>query len=133
MKFPKSCSILLLSFTLISCATVIRGTTDDLRIESSPSGAVARLSNGRVCVTPCVLKISRKESLNISFEKEGYEPASAKVTSGVSGAGGTGVAGNVLLGGLIGIGVDSYSGAAKNLTPNPVIIYLNKITPEDNG
>lgn len=122
---------LAISYMLITgCATVTRGTTEVLIIESFPSGAVARLSNGKICITPCSLTLSRKESLNITFEKDGYESASAMVTSGISGEGGAGIAGNVLVGGVLGIGIDSYSGAAKSLTPNPVIIHLNKTTQE---
>jgi hypothetical protein len=34
------------------------------------------------------------------------------------------VAGNVLLGGVIGLGVDMYSGASQDLTPNPVTLKL---------
>ena len=133
MKSEFRCFILLSSMLLTAgCATVTRGTTEVLSIESIPSGAVARLSNGKLCITPCALTLSRKENLNITFEKEGYELASAMVTSSTSGGGSAGIAGNVLVGGVLGIGIDSYSGAAKDLTPNPLIIYLNKAEKKDD-
>ena len=119
--------IITLIFQVSGCATITRGTSELLVIESVPSGAVARLSNGKICITPCSIALSRKESLNIVFEKEGYEIGSATVSSETSGAGGAGMAGNVLIGGLGGIITDSVSGAAKSLTPNPVKIYLSKI------
>ena len=96
-------------------------------IETNPMGAVARLSSGRVCLTPCSLSLPRKQSFAISFEKEGYKPVTAYVSSGITAGGGAGMAGNVLVGGIIGIGVDSYSGANKTLSPNPVKINLEKI------
>ncbi|MFK7731666.1 MAG: hypothetical protein AB8B48_08615 [Pseudomonadales bacterium] len=40
------------------------------------------------------------------------------------------MAGNVILGGLIGAGIDAGTGAMKDLTPNPVQISL---TPEEQG
>jgi len=127
-SFRFACRLpLLLVFLMYGCATITRGTTEVLEIQTIPSGAIARLSNGKVCITPCSMTLSRKENLNITFEKDGYEIASSMVTSGTSGGGGAGVAGNVLIGGVIGIATDSVSGAAKNLTPNPVVVYLNKI------
>ena len=42
----------------------------------------------------------------------------------VVGAGAAGVAGNVLLGGVIGIGIDAATGASKDLKPNPVEVEL---------
>jgi hypothetical protein len=42
----------------------------------------------------------------------------------IAGAGAAGVAGNVLVGGLIGIGVDMATGASQDLVPNPVNVKL---------
>lgn len=111
---------------LSGCATVTRGSTEVLVIESDPIGAVARLSSGRICVTPCSLELSRKTSVSITFEKEGYRPTTAYVSSGIDGAGGAGMAGNVLVGGVVGVGIDSYSGANKSLSPNPVMVVMEK-------
>lgn len=38
----------------------------------------------------------------------------------------TGIAGNVLVGGLIGAGVDVASGAMLDLTPNPIVVKMVK-------
>ena len=37
------------------------------------------------------------------------------------------MAGNVLVGGIIGVGVDAASGAALDLTPNPVVVTLQPL------
>jgi len=42
----------------------------------------------------------------------------------VVGAGAAGMAGNVILGGLIGAAVDAGSGAMKDLKPNPVKVTM---------
>ena len=39
-------------------------------------------------------------------------------------SGGAALAGNVLVGGIIGLGVDAATGASKELTPNPVSVTL---------
>lgn len=39
------------------------------------------------------------------------------------------MAGNVLVGGLIGVGVDAASGATKDLRPNPLVLQLVAETP----
>ena len=46
------------------------------------------------------------------------------------GAGGAAMAGNVLIGGVIGAGVDSVTGAAKVLSPNPLKIELEACTED---
>ena len=46
----------------------------------------------------------------------------------VAGSGGAAMAGNVLVGGLIGAGVDASSGAMLDLVPNPM-----KVTLEPEG
>jgi hypothetical protein len=50
------------------------------------------------------------------------------VTNKVGGAGGAGMAGNVILGGLIGAGVDVATGAMLDLVPNPLVIKLEAAT-----
>ena len=97
----------------LGCATIIRGTEQDLQINSDPDKAKASLSNGMSCNTPCVLRVSRKQSYTVKFEKEGCEPTLVSVYPSLSGAG-------VLLGGLIDFG----TGAVYDLQPNPVITNL---------
>lgn len=106
------------------CATITRGTTEAFVIESEPPGAHVRLSTGETCRTPCTLKKKRKESFVVHIEKPGYEPVEVQVTNQVAGAGAAGMAGNVILGGLIGAAVDAGSGAMLELVPNPVRVRL---------
>jgi hypothetical protein len=107
------------------CATITRGTTEVLVVETTPSGADVDISNGLRCRTPCALEVKRKSNLVLDISKTGYEPMRVNVLSEVAGAGAAGMAGNVVLGGLIGAGVDAATGATKRLTPNPVRITLN--------
>lgn len=106
------------------CATITRGTTEAWVVESEPSGAEVRLSTGQTCRTPCTLELKRKNSFGVEISKQGYERVSTQVVSTTAGAGAAGMAGNVLFGGLIGVGVDAASGATKELKPNPLVVKL---------
>ncbi|MDI9238027.1 PEGA domain-containing protein [Lysobacter sp. LF1] len=114
---------------LVGCATVTRGTTQAFSVESTPLGATVSLSNGERCDTPCTLTLKRKHPVAVQVCKTGYAPVETVVQSQVSGAGAAGMAGNVLLGGLIGAGVDAASGATKELRPNPLSLQLVAAEP----
>lgn len=119
--------VLLVSLIIMSgCATITRGTSDTLVIETEPSNASASLSNGLQCKTPCALRMSRKDNVIIKIEKDGFIPIDVVVAPQISGAGSAGMAGNLLFGGLIGAAVDAGSGAMLNLVPNPVKVTLEK-------
>ncbi|WP_298610051.1 PEGA domain-containing protein [uncultured Thiothrix sp.] len=123
LKLLMTTTAILLSLT--GCATVTRGSTEALVIESEPSGAQVQLSNGMKGTTPTSFKVKRKNDLTVTVSKPGYETASINVTSQMAGSGGAAMAGNVLVGGIIGMAVDASSGATKELKPNPVKITLN--------
>lgn len=111
--------------TTSACATITRGTHDVLEVQTSPVGAQVAMSNGMQCPqTPCTLKVKRRSEFDVDITKDGYKPARVHVTNKVSGAGGAAMAGNVVLGGIIGAGVDAGSGAMLDLVPNPVVIAL---------
>ena len=113
-----------LSLAVTGCATITRGSTQALTIDSAPLGATASLSNGERCTTPCTLKLKRKHPVAVEVCKAGYQPVLTQVLSQIAGAGAAGMAGNVLVGGLIGVGVDAATGATKDLTPNPLSVTL---------
>ena len=106
------------------CATITRGTTEAFVIETQPAGAEARLSNGLYCTTPCSLKVKRRGDFVVTLTKDGYETATASITSSVDGGGAAGMAGNVVLGGIIGAGVDAGTGAMHSHKPNPLVVEL---------
>src|SRR5437764_870790 len=63
-------------------------------------------------------------NISVAFAKLGYGPPVVELTKEIPGAGAAGFAGHVLAGGLIGMGVDAYNGAAQDHKPNPVIVTL---------
>lgn len=64
-----------------------------------------------------------------TITRDGYETVNASVTSSVDGGGAAGMAGNVLLGGIIGAGVDAGSGAMHSHKPNPLVVTLTPLDP----
>lgn len=104
---------LTLSCLLVSCATLIRGTEENLQINSVPEQAKANISNGMSCVTPCMVRLKRNSTVVITFEKEGCQKQMVSVFPTIAGAG-------ILLGGFI----DYGTGAVYDLTPNPAIASL---------
>lgn len=119
------------TLALASCATITRGTTTAFVVETIPSGAYVQLSTGQECTsTPCTFaRISRESEFTVRIEKEGYQTVTANVSHRTAGAGGVGMAGNVILGGLIGAAVDANSGATQDLVPNPLVVHLELIAP----
>lgn len=111
------------------CATITRGSSEAFVIETDPAGAEARLSTGIQCRTPCSLKVKRRGDFVVTIEKEGYETVQATVTSSIDNAGSAGMAGNVLLGGIIGAGVDAGTGAMHSHKPNPLMVKLELAQP----
>lgn len=107
------------------CATVVRGTTEQVTITAEPPHAAIRTSLGHHCpASPCVVTVDRKLAFDAYAEAPGYQPGSIAITTQMSGGGAAGMAGNVLVGGVIGIGVDAVTGATLDHVPNPAHIAL---------
>ena len=117
----------------VGCASVTRGTTENISISSTPAGATAEITGLEIptsCVTPCVVQAKRNADITVTVNKEGYEPQIIPLTKEIPGSGAAGFAGNVLLGGLVGMGVDAATGAAQDHKPNPVIVTLQPVAPQ---
>lgn len=132
----------------LGCATVTRGPSEVLEVKSTPKNAdvtVYRYSKAtfeklrttgamakedakdkwmETDVTPAAFKIWRNQSYIVLITAKGYKPSVVRVFNKPSGAGALGVAGNVIIGGLVGLGVDAISGSANELKPNPVTVTL---------
>jgi hypothetical protein len=121
-----------LSVMLGGCASVTRGTTENISISSTPSGVEAVVSGMDVpttCTTPCSVVVKRNADISITFQKDGYEPQIVPLTKDIPTAGAAGFAGNLLLGGVVGMGVDAATGAATDHKPNPVIVTMQPSAP----
>jgi hypothetical protein len=146
--------MLALSLALIGggCASVSRGTSEQVAFDTAPSGAEVRVvianSAGGLdqqgyevqpgtmgCVTPCVLQVKRADKMAVTITKAGFETESFALNPEASAAGvGTAVLGNALLvGGIVGGVVDGLSGAMLDHCPNPVKIALRPLPGSTRG
>lgn len=108
-----------------ACGTITRGSTSDVTFNSAPAGAQVQTSIGLSCpATPCTFPISRKQPFVATFTLDGYEPQQIPVTTEVSGGGAAGMAGNLVVGGIVGVVVDASTGASLDHSPNPVFATM---------
>lgn len=121
---------IMLGAGLTGCATVTRGTDTKFSVLTTPTGAAVTTSTGFSCSpTPCGMKMPRKDSFDVTITRAGYAPATQHIRSSVGGGGAAGMAGNILLGGVIGMAVDGSNGAMNDLSPNPLILTLAPLSP----
>lgn len=129
-------NLFLIAFAMFccSCATVVRGTNDTARFESTPEGAsvtVESVSEDKMgpfdCIAPCEMELKRKRTWRVDYALDGYKPVSGLLKPEVTGGGVAAGAGNALIGGLIGIGIDAGTGANLDLRPNPMIALLEPV------
>jgi hypothetical protein len=122
-------TVLALAGLTANCATVTRGTTNQIQVVSQPSDADVRTSMGHTCRTPCTLTIDRKSEFMVTIGKDGFKEQQVPVATRVVGAGAAGFAGNILLGGLVGMAADAATGATLEHFPNPVDVTLEALAP----
>src|SRR5207247_10811033 len=80
----KVISALDVAATLSSCATVIRGVHEDLKVVSNPSGADVILSTGERGMTPATFVKRRRNSFQVTVSKPGYYSQTFTVRSKAS-------------------------------------------------
>lgn len=123
------------ALSLCACATITRGTTQVFEVRTTPIGARVETSNGLFCeATPCTFPgVARNANFEVTVTKPGYKTVVTKITNHTSGDGGMGMAGNVILGGLIGAVVDGSNGSMQDLIPNPLELTLEPETASAPG
>ena len=122
-------AIIALALTVSGCATVTRGTTSQVQFNSDPPGVAMRTSHGHNCVTPCTLQMNRKDEFIATFSKPGFADQQVPVGTKVAGEGVAGFAGNVLIGGVVGMAADAATCATLEHYPNPVSVTLEPLRP----
>lgn len=104
---------------LAGCGTITQGTNQLITVTSTPSGGRCELTRegehvGTVDQTPGTVKVSKtKHDITMTCSLSGYRDATVNLQSGY----GWGTFGNVILGGAVGWGIDSATGA-DNKYPN---------------
>ena len=118
-KWMKGVTLFCIIMLLTGCATIMTGRRQTIPITTKPSGATVIIAGERH-ITPTTVTLERKHHYTVTIEKEGYHTETVEILSVISGA----VAGNILIGGIIGGGIDAITGAAKKLQPESISINL---------
>jgi hypothetical protein len=121
-----SCVSALFIYMLLTsgCATIIQGTTQEVGRTTDPPEANLCVDGRENYKSPAKITMKRKDDHIVEVTKEGFEKENINIKSVISGV----VAGNLLLGGLIGIGVDALSGGANRLEPENINVRLRSST-----
>ncbi len=98
------------------CATVVSGRDQAVSVRSTPEGVTVTAEDGTSVVAPGKLKLARRNNHTLTATFGDCEPQKREIKKELGGA----VFGNILLGGVIGAGVDVASGAANKLVPSEV-------------
>ncbi len=116
-----------ISVQLTGCATIIDGTHQTVHIKTPPtSHAYCTLSNSKghwkLRNTPGAVSVHRSSSaLRVECNKAGYKAKTLYVNSHLKPE----IAGNVIVGGFVGAGVDAVDGAAYGY-PSNISVPLKK-------
>lgn len=109
----KLCSLIAVAFLLGACATITKGTSQTIAVNTPgvPAANCTLSSEGIQTVdlvTPATVTVEKsKHAINILCKKECYQDAVAIAASNTESM----TAGNVLVGGVVGLGIDAASGA----------------------
>ncbi len=114
--------IAVLSFTLSSCATLFKGSTENVNFSSEPYGAKVYVNGDLLGTTPFALKLKSNKTYTIKFEKNGYLNKTVMLNSSV----GTGWVVLDVLGGLIPVIIDAATGNWYNLDQDHVNAVLEQ-------
>jgi hypothetical protein len=109
---------------LTSCATITRGTTQTVAVNTpGVPGAVCKLNSSSVgsqtVTTPGVVTLAKGSSaVSIRCTKECYNDGAAVLSSSMDGM----AAGNLVLGGVVSLGVDAATGVMNQYAPQADVV-----------
>lgn len=106
------------------CATIVAGGPDMIAVTSTPDGATVYLDSVPVGRTPTTVAFQRSCEGILRFEKQGFKTMQVDESKVFNGW----FLGNIIFGGLIGVGVDLVTSNQGKYSNNPIGVSL---VPED--
>ena len=125
MKRPRSQHLLLIVFTVLiiavnGCATIMQGSSQEMSISSSPTGAKVLVDGAELGTTPYTASLKRKDKHVVRIEMDTYQPYEISLARATSGW----VWGNLVFGGIPGLAIDAITGSMYKLKPEDVFANL---------
>jgi hypothetical protein len=111
---------------MAGCATITRGTTQSVAINTPGApGATCVLTSqsipSQTVVTPATIIVEKGQSnIAVHCKKECFQDGVGVIQSSMEAM----TAGNILVGGVIGLGVDAVSGAMHKYSPDTGILMV---------
>lgn len=111
---------------LAGCATITKGTTQAIAVNTpGVTGAQCVLSSSaigtRTVVTPATLTVEKgQDGITVRCSKECYQEGTSIIASNTEAM----TAGNVLVGGVVGLGIDAATGAMNKYTPETSVMMM---------
>lgn len=110
-------TFLLSSFLfLLSCATIISGSRQNVEITSEPSSAKVYINEIEIGQTPVQKSLKRNQEYQLILKLDGYKTYETKLEKKFN----AWYIGNIAFGGLIGIIIDPITGAMHKLKPEEI-------------
>lgn len=113
----------------VGCASIMHGPNQGISVNSTPAGAAVSVDGKPMGTTPTVVRLARKSTHTVRLDLQGYQPYEMALTKGTSGW----VWGNIVFGGLIGLGIDAATGSIYKLTPDVVTADMRTRTATVDG
>jgi hypothetical protein len=126
MRIPSLAALVVLVLLSTGCATITKGTSQTVTVDTDPSGAACTLTReaktlGVVNPTPGSVSIGKSSvPITVVCRKVDFLDAAGTLTSQFQAM----TFGNVLFGGLIGVAVDAASGATHEYDPIVTITLI---------
>ena len=111
---------------MTGCATIVKGTTQVVAIETPgvPGAQCELRSEGigtQTVTTPATLELEKSQhSISVNCRKRCYQDGVGMIPSYTEGM----AAGNVIIGGVIGLGVDAATGAMNKYADRTSILMI---------
>lgn len=107
--------VVLFVVILSGCATIVSGRSQNIVVETDPSGANVTIDD-HLKVSPATFTLKKTQLYSVRIEKEGFQSQQLEIKRGMGGW----IFGNILFGGLIGVAVDVGTGSMYKLSPGNI-------------
>lgn len=127
-------AVLCAALFVYGCASIIKGTKQDISINSTPSNAkVVVKTKGGIekfsGTTPCSVKLAKKQEYQVIVTLEGFKEQTIWLDQSFE----AWTIGNLLCGGVIGLIVDAANGAMWKLEPDAIQVTMMTASLEDGS
>jgi len=128
MRLILNCIILPALLISTGCATILRGTRQNIEFTTKPTGATVQIDD-KTLISPCVLNLKRSQNYPVIVSRAGYCTMMFDLTpqwDGVS------LVGNLILpGGSAGLIMDTADGADHNFFDMADIVMIPTTEPSE--